>query len=154
MLAGIAVQLAAIIVYLTIALEFFIRWSLDRPIHHHDSQNIKAAEAGRLNVTSGTGNGMNPALSPDSERTAVQMDETDGLDQRAKTMIFGLGFSTICLLIRSIYRVVELSDGWGGKIITNEHYFSKFHLRYMKDLRPIEFQMYSTVRCLSWQCSV
>jgi hypothetical protein len=54
-------------------------------------------------------------------------------------MACGLGFSTLCLLVRYvrgtlelftshsqisfIYRVIELAYGWGGRIISTELYF-------------------------------
>ncbi|KAJ3482333.1 hypothetical protein NLI96_g7048 [Meripilus lineatus] len=45
-------------------------------------------------------------------------------DTRTKLMIFGLGFSAIALFIRSVYRTIELADGWGGRIITTQVYFN------------------------------
>jgi hypothetical protein len=126
MLGGIAVQLVAIVVYLTLATEFFVRWSLKRPIYTVQDNKMKEAEAGYLPSPSGA----SPAATPESsaslhtERTAFM--STDSLDRRAKIMIFGLVFSSVCILIRSIYRVIELSEGWGGKIITNEHYFGEY----------------------------
>lgn len=32
-------------------------------------------------------------------------------------------FSVICIYIRSIYRTIELSEGWDGYLITTERYF-------------------------------
>ncbi|PBK91871.1 RTA1-like protein [Armillaria gallica] len=46
------------------------------------------------------------------------------LTPNLKLMIAALGFSTTCLFIRAEYRVIELEDGWGGKIITTEVYFN------------------------------
>jgi len=45
------------------------------------------------------------------------------LDGNMKTLIWSMTFGTVLLYIRSIYRVVELTDGWDGKIITTEIYF-------------------------------
>ncbi|KAG6886613.1 hypothetical protein C0995_006447 [Termitomyces sp. Mi166 len=39
-------------------------------------------------------------------------------------MSLGIGFCTICLFIRSVYRLIELADGWLGRIIRTEVYFS------------------------------
>lgn len=44
---------------------------------------------------------------------------------KMKLMSYGLGFSTLMLFIRAIYRTVELSDGWGGRVIHTQVYFSK-----------------------------
>ncbi|KAK0184993.1 RTA1-like protein [Armillaria mellea] len=41
-----------------------------------------------------------------------------------KLMVAALAFSTTCLFIRAEYRVIELEDGWGGRIITTEVYFN------------------------------
>lgn len=47
--------------------------------------------------------------------------------QREKLMFklwpFAVGISLLFLLIRSIYRIVELADGWDGYIIRTERYF-------------------------------
>jgi hypothetical protein len=48
------------------------------------------------------------------------------LDPAMKSMLFGLGISTALIYIRSVYRVIELSDGWSGHIITTEWYFNFF----------------------------
>ncbi len=40
-------------------------------------------------------------------------------------MIVGLALDGIFILIRSIYRTIELSDGWTGRIISTQVYFSE-----------------------------
>lgn len=40
-----------------------------------------------------------------------------------KSLYFALGFSAICFLIRSIYRTIELSQGYIGYLATHERYF-------------------------------
>ncbi|KAJ7347888.1 RTA1-like protein [Mycena albidolilacea] len=42
---------------------------------------------------------------------------------RLRLMVCALGFSTLVLFIRSIYRVVELAGGWNGKVIQTQAYF-------------------------------
>ncbi|KAH8116115.1 RTA1 like protein [Phellopilus nigrolimitatus] len=51
-------------------------------------------------------------------------EEENALDRKSKLMIFGLGFSTLCIFIRAVYRTIELSDGWTGRIIQTEVYFN------------------------------
>ncbi|KLO17012.1 RTA1 like protein [Schizopora paradoxa] len=51
-------------------------------------------------------------------------DERPSLDRKVQLMIFGLSFSTICIFIRSVYRTIELSDGWSGRIIHTQKYFN------------------------------
>ncbi|OSD07746.1 RTA1-domain-containing protein [Trametes coccinea BRFM310] len=48
----------------------------------------------------------------------------DALDRGTKAMISALCMIWIFLFIRSIYRTIELSDGWNGRIITTERYFN------------------------------
>lgn len=59
-----------------------------------------------------------------SVRPMISSAERGLLDTRLKLMLAALAFSTLVLLIRSIYRTVELADGWTGKVITTEVYFS------------------------------
>ncbi|KAJ6472910.1 RTA1-like protein [Mycena vitilis] len=54
---------------------------------------------------------------------------TDGklrgvLAPRLKSLLTGLAFSTTTLFIRSVYRIVELTGGWVGRIIRTEVYFN------------------------------
>ncbi|KAJ7792206.1 RTA1-domain-containing protein, partial [Mycena olivaceomarginata] len=44
--------------------------------------------------------------------------------QHLKIMLSALAFSTTVLTIRSIYRLIELSGGWTGRIIRTEVYFN------------------------------
>ncbi|KAJ7136318.1 RTA1-like protein [Mycena crocata] len=46
------------------------------------------------------------------------------LTLKVRLMICALAFSTLVLFIRSIYRIIELSDGWNGRIIQTEVYFN------------------------------
>ncbi|KAJ7607918.1 RTA1 like protein-domain-containing protein [Roridomyces roridus] len=48
------------------------------------------------------------------------------IPKRLKWMLAVLAVSIIALFIRSIYRTVELSDGWSGRIIETEVYFNVF----------------------------
>ena len=59
-------------------------------------------------------------------RPLISSSERGVLDTRLKLMIAAMVFSTVVLFIRSIYRIVELADGWQGKIITTELYFSAY----------------------------
>ncbi|TBU31275.1 RTA1-domain-containing protein [Dichomitus squalens] len=47
-------------------------------------------------------------------------------DPETKQMVFGLALEAVFLFIRSIYRVVELSEGWNGKVIKTQWYFNVF----------------------------
>ncbi|TFK62181.1 RTA1-domain-containing protein [Pluteus cervinus] len=43
---------------------------------------------------------------------------------RVRIMLEALGINTLCLFIRAIYRIIELSDGWRGRIIHTQVYFN------------------------------
>ncbi|KAJ7769969.1 RTA1 like protein [Mycena metata] len=49
---------------------------------------------------------------------------TPPLDRKMKILISALVFNTTCLFIRAVYRVIELSDGWDGRIIHTQVYFN------------------------------
>ncbi|KAJ7112088.1 RTA1-like protein [Mycena epipterygia] len=52
-------------------------------------------------------------------------DGTRGvLTPRLKIMLAALTFSTTVLFIRSVYRIIELSGGWEGRVIHTEVYFN------------------------------
>lgn len=99
MLAGIIIQLLAILTYTAFATEFLYRLYGNKPVR-------AVASTDSLNETlPKRGNG--PILG-----TRVQLQ------------LFGLAFSSLVLLIRSLYRTIELSDGWNGRIIETEVYFN------------------------------
>lgn len=43
-----------------------------------------------------------------------------------QAFLVALGLATFCIFIRSIYRVAELSEGWTGALIENQHLFIGF----------------------------
>ena len=46
------------------------------------------------------------------------------MDKNMKAMLAGSVFSSLALYVRSVYRTIELTDGWSGRIITTELYFN------------------------------
>lgn len=90
----IIVQMAAISLYTIAAAEFLIRYKLNKPV--------------RAATFPGDG----------------QPAKTRTMDRGIKLMLLGMVISTIFILIRSVYRTIELLDGWGGPIITNQLYFN------------------------------
>ncbi|KAF5383243.1 hypothetical protein D9615_004860 [Tricholomella constricta] len=99
MLAGIVFQLGksialTIAVYACLAIEFFVRYFKDKPFSSRRDSKDPSL-FGRPHMT-----------------------------QKLKIMSMALAFSTVCLFIRAIYRTIELSDGWSGRIISTELYFN------------------------------
>ncbi|KAG5353335.1 hypothetical protein C0989_008059 [Termitomyces sp. Mn162] len=46
------------------------------------------------------------------------------MTRKIMIMSLGIAFCTLCLFIRSVYRVIELAGGWLGRIIRTEVYFN------------------------------
>ncbi|KDQ16601.1 hypothetical protein BOTBODRAFT_30523 [Botryobasidium botryosum FD-172 SS1] len=98
MLGGIIVQLAALALYSFLAIEFLIRFYTHKPIRQ---------------VSELTDN-ENKRVSPERQK----------VDRTLKLLIVGLSLSTALLFIRAVYRTIELSDGWNGRIISTQTYFN------------------------------
>ncbi|TFY75758.1 hypothetical protein EWM64_g8254 [Hericium alpestre] len=94
MLGGIVFQLAAIIAYVALAAEFLTRYWTNKPVHRNGEIVDKES-------------GEKPHMQP-----------------RMKLMIFGMVFMTTLFFIRSVYRTMELSNGWSGRIISTQVYFN------------------------------
>jgi len=97
MLIGIIIQMVAITLFLITASEFFYRYAFDKPIRkdaHNDLEKPRGAYS------------------------------TGAMDPRMKIAIYAMAFSTICLFIRAVYRTIELTDGWNGRIIATQVYFN------------------------------
>ncbi|KAF2681697.1 RTA1-domain-containing protein [Lentithecium fluviatile CBS 122367] len=46
--------------------------------------------------------------------------------RKLEWFLIALGFATLCIFTRSVYRVAELSEGWTGHLIKNQKYFIAF----------------------------
>jgi len=101
MLGGIAFQLFVIIVYSFCAGEFFMRYLRNQPI-------IRAAESG------------------DDAKSKYSSDSNGRgeMGHKMQLMVVALGFSTLLLVIRAVYRTIELSGGWNGKIFGTQVLFN------------------------------
>ena len=58
------------------------------------------------------------------------------VDKPMKCMLFAMVVMVFVLVIRSIYRTIELSDGWSGKVISTQWLFSTsshFHIHAWED---------------------
>lgn len=59
-------------------------------------------------------------------RSGVQLDPTHAKlrqSKRFKAFLCALAISTTCILIRSIFRVVEMAQGWEGQLAADETLF-------------------------------
>ncbi|KAJ7912096.1 RTA1 like protein-domain-containing protein [Mycena leptocephala] len=96
MLGGIIFQMVTISVYILLASEFFLRFFTDKPL------GGRSAAYHSLDTPRG--------------RTHIE--------GKLRIMIGALAFNTVCLLIRAIYRTIELLDGFSGPIISTERLFN------------------------------
>ncbi|KAG2344864.1 RTA1 like protein, partial [Suillus weaverae] len=92
MLGGIAAQLFAIVVYVTLAAETLIRLKYNAPFRYVEQPRI--LEKGQRAVS-----------------------------KNLQLMFCGMALCTLCIFIRSVYRTVELANGWAGPVISTERYF-------------------------------
>ncbi|KAL1676000.1 RTA1 like protein-domain-containing protein [Schizophyllum commune] len=63
---------------------------------------------------------------PISRTTSTKIRGRASLPIKFQLALLLVAGSTTLLFIRAIYRTIELSDGWGGKIITTEVWFNIF----------------------------
>ncbi|KIJ63599.1 hypothetical protein HYDPIDRAFT_29392 [Hydnomerulius pinastri MD-312] len=96
MLIGIILQMVAITLFVIFGSEFLFRYANDKPLK---------------------------APADDLERHQALSYEL-GMDKRMKIALYAMGFSTTCLFIRAVYRTIELTDGWNGRIISTQIYFN------------------------------
>ncbi|KZS96025.1 RTA1 like protein [Sistotremastrum niveocremeum HHB9708] len=108
MLGGIVFQLVAIVIYSVLASEFLIRVIRGWPVRTPKQSTDEKAELG---------------VSP-SASSNLKYLPGGAIDRKTKLMFAGLAFSTLCIFIRSIYRTIELANGWSGRIIGTERYFN------------------------------
>ncbi|KZT38831.1 RTA1-domain-containing protein [Sistotremastrum suecicum HHB10207 ss-3] len=111
MLGGIVFQLASIIMYTALAAEFLIRYFNDKPLRgHRYLDREKQADIGLSLSSSSSYNGGHK--------------RHRSMPAKMRWVFIGLGFSTTCVFIRSVYRTIELQNGWAGRIIQTQRYFN------------------------------
>lgn len=107
--------------YLIIAAEYLQRLHTDRPLV--DTVSPPESDSGGAKYP-----GVSLSALP-NESTIDLETKTEGLTllpPRMRLMVAGLGFSSILLMIRAVYRLAELADGWTGTIIETEWLFNLF----------------------------
>jgi len=94
MLGGIVAQMISITVYVACAGEFFLRYFSDSPVRKVSPVDSTGTAGGNV------------------------------IDPNMKLMIIALIFDTTCIFIRSVYRTIELANGFTGRIISTQVYFN------------------------------
>jgi len=106
MLGGIFLQLVGLLVYVASATEFLLRFYFQRPLSFapiHDSEE---------------------AYLDDEKRRPDVIEGRGVMSRNVSLVVLGLVIATLFVLIRTIYRTIELIDGWTGHIITTEKFFN------------------------------
>jgi len=116
MLAGIFLQMAGMLFYTLLAIEFLFRFYLQKPLTAILSQS--SAHSSRDSEI-----GTEKAWIPGNDRV---VDGRGVMPPRIGLMVIGLTLSTIFVFIRTIYRTVELLGGWDGHILRTQIYFNVF----------------------------
>jgi hypothetical protein len=111
MLAGIAFQMVGITLYVGLASEFLWRYITRRPVR---AGGAVASDHSAIELADKASQSQEGSMLDRSKAT-----------KRIKLMLSGLVFSTLVIFIRSVYRTIELADGWSGRIITTQVYFSQ-----------------------------
>ncbi|KDR83263.1 hypothetical protein GALMADRAFT_239130 [Galerina marginata CBS 339.88] len=99
MLGGIVFQLMTITIYAICATEFFIRYFKNWPLP-------------RAGAT------------PPTDGKEYRLPDAGCISGKITFMSVALLFSTMCLFVRAIYRTIELSNGWNGRIISTQVLFN------------------------------
>ncbi|OCH96124.1 RTA1-domain-containing protein [Obba rivulosa] len=95
-LGGIVLQMISLLFFILLACEFLIRYKYNRPVR--TPQDTYRYVGG----------------------------ERRGTDPKIRIFIKGLAVATCLLVVRAIYRTVELADGWNGKVIHTQVLFNLF----------------------------
>ncbi|TDL16186.1 RTA1 like protein [Rickenella mellea] len=112
MLGGIIFQMIAMILYILLAMEFLWRYYSNSPIR--EVPPPPSANSGPGSPRSGRSQ---------MKQTTAKLLSYESL-KRIELLIFGAVFSVTCIFIRGVYRTIELSDGWHGRIIATQVYFN------------------------------
>ncbi|KAH8827429.1 RTA1-like protein [Flagelloscypha sp. PMI_526] len=114
MLAGIAFQFSIMTIATFLAIHYAWSWKAQRPARktefdtsHLESMPLASLKSDEKNF-----------------KSRIPLDESES--SRLILLLWGVAFNTFCLFIRAIYRLIELSDGWTGEIITTEKWFNIF----------------------------
>jgi hypothetical protein len=112
MLGGIAFQMATMTVYALFAAEFVYRYVMRKPVRWRAGKKMRGVER------------VHPDNSSVVGEKADEHVRFEDANRRVKIMSGALIATTVLIYIRCIYRVIELTDGWKGPIITRELWFN------------------------------
>ena len=103
MIAGVIVQMVIMVLYSLVFAEFGFRYLKNAPVQ----RQLGFRRKGSIRSVPFNEKGSRP-------RAAIR---------RCEILLAAMVFSTLLIFVRSVYRTVELLDGWNGPIISNEALF-------------------------------
>ncbi|WVQ75248.1 hypothetical protein IAR50_004860 [Cryptococcus sp. DSM 104548] len=127
MVGGIIFQLVTMIIFCCLAADFMWRAASKRAYRRKLEREM---EMGRIEVPDSPHSGADSeARFADKEGNgAYGVDSIGDAAKRAKMVrgwwfvMLGVGICSICIIVRGIYRTVELLQGWDGYLISHEVY--------------------------------
>jgi len=133
MLVGIICQLVEMAIYVLLASEFFLNYKRRKVVRKLKRTELLPPQS---DIVPGAGLPSAAEDKPEEEREEITTGDhlelgqepgkgsMNSITSKMKLMVFGLGFSTVLLFIRAVYRTAELSNGWTGRIIHTQVYFN------------------------------
>ena len=103
MVAGVIVQMVIMVLYSLVFAEFVLRYLKNAPVQRKIGFRRKG------------NNRRVPSIEKGSRPRADV--------RRCEVLLAAMIVSTVLIFVRSVYRTVELLDGWNGPIISNETLF-------------------------------
>ncbi|WVW79821.1 hypothetical protein I302_101791 [Kwoniella bestiolae CBS 10118] len=145
MVAGIIFQLVSMGVFIGLGIDFLLRATAEKPyafrVRQIERNNAKKAQKAMATGERKDSNGtLVPTSSDDTRVTGMNstQEKTEGDLEAQKghvseeyehqhirawwILLIGVGISSLMILIRGIYRSIELTQGWTGHLMTTEMY--------------------------------
>ncbi|KLO17013.1 RTA1 like protein [Schizopora paradoxa] len=120
MLVGIALQLVFLCLFLALGTEFFVRLIRDKPFRRSTKGIGNMIELGSTDKL------VHSDSSFYAEGTSAGFSGKPRLPKDTAWFVRGALVSCVFLFVRAIYRLIELSDGWNGPVISTQWLFNTF----------------------------
>jgi hypothetical protein len=114
-LAGILFQLGTMSIFSALAIDFIVRVITHKPW----AFRLRVIERSISNAVLD----HEPTASPEKVNNTTRPSDAQTL-RRVQFLLVGVAFASVMIYVRGIYRSIELAQGWKGKLITNEPYFT------------------------------
>ncbi|KAK9332672.1 RTA1 like protein-domain-containing protein [Lipomyces starkeyi] len=113
MIGGLGFQVAATLLFMLLCLAYYLRIRNHRRLAGQSLSSF--APSWELNIESA----QQGAIPGDAPAKFLPIREA----KKTKVFLFAVAAAVLLVFVRSVYRVVELSTGWSGYLMTEEGYF-------------------------------